>query len=199
MTERLALAPYALQVADVVKLRAACTRRQVGAVILDHAGRIAATGYNGTGAGELHCTDGGCPRGAYDHQQIPGLLGNTGHRIPCVALHAEVNAADWALQLPIDPTTSLVAITCEPCPPCRRRLEHDAWGTVIWRDGPNVAARSTSPDALARWGLGVDLLSWAGGADGTYVRAIAFPAPRRPRSYPMHGTREQDLDTSGSP
>lgn len=130
---RLTLVEYALALADVVKLRAACTRRQVGAVVLDHAGRVAGTGYNGTPAGARHCTDGGCPRGTFTHDQVPGLLGNTGHPVPCLARHAEDNATEWALEVVgVDPTTSLVAITCPPCPPCADLLTAQRWGQVVW-------------------------------------------------------------------
>jgi dCMP deaminase len=130
---RLSRLDYALALADVVKLRAACTRRQVGAVILDRDGRVGATGYNGTPAGSTHCTDGGCPRGAYGYDQIPGFLGNNGHPVACTALHAEINAAAWALTHDVDPASSLVAITCPPCPDCERRLRNDHWGAVAVR------------------------------------------------------------------
>lgn len=132
---RLSRVDYALALADVVALRAACTRRQVGAVVLDADGRVAGTGYNGTPAGQPHCTDGGCPRGAFTHDQVPGLLGNTGHPVPCIARHAEDNATDWALTVAaVDPRTSLVAITCQPCPPCDRLLRDQQWGTVVYRE-----------------------------------------------------------------
>lgn len=149
MTERLGRVPYALAVADVVKLRAACTRRQVACVILDDAGRIAATGYNGTPAGEVHCTDGGCPRGAFTHDQIPGLLGNHGHDVPCTARHAETNAAEWALEHGTDPATALVAITCPPCVDCAADLRYVGWGTVVWRN------RDPFDGSLGGWGPGI--------------------------------------------
>ncbi len=55
---------YGLTVARAVAARADCTRRQVGAVIMDDEGRIVSTGYNGAPAGEPGCASAGaCPRG----------------------------------------------------------------------------------------------------------------------------------------
>lgn len=117
---------------DVVKLRAACTRRQVGAVILDGDGRVVATGYNGTAKGRVHCTDGGCPRGQYTHDQVPGLLGNAGHEVPCVAKHAERNAITWALDAGVDMTTATLYISCPPCPDCYRLAHGVGLDRVLW-------------------------------------------------------------------
>lgn len=118
--ERLSRDEYGKALVHVVKRRAACTRRKVGAVILDAAGRIAATGYNGTKAGAIHCTDGGCPRGAYSYDQVPGLLGNLGHPVVCVAQHAERNAICWALEHEVHLSSSTLYVSCQPCPDCDR-------------------------------------------------------------------------------
>lgn len=132
MAARLSRDEYGLALVDVVKLRAACTRRQVGAVILDADGRIAATGYNGTPARAVHCTDGGCPRGAFTHEQIPGLLGNAGHEVPCVAKHAERNAICWALEQGVHMPTSTLYISCPPCPDCLRLASGVGLGRILW-------------------------------------------------------------------
>ncbi len=52
---------YFMMLAEVVKKRADCTRRQVGAIIIKDK-RIIATGYNGTPHKIKNCTDGGCSR-----------------------------------------------------------------------------------------------------------------------------------------
>lgn len=129
---RLTRDDYGLALVEVIKLRAACTRRQVGAVILDAAGRIVATGYNGTPAGAVHCTDGGCPRGQYDYDQIPGLLGNGGHEVRCNAHHAERNAICWALEQGTHMPTSTLYISCPPCPDCSRLARGVGLGRVLW-------------------------------------------------------------------
>lgn len=130
--ERLSRDEYGLALALVVKDRAACTRRKVGAVILDAAGRIAATGYNGTPAGEVHCSDGGCPRGAYTYDQIPGWLGNRGHEVPCLAHHAERNAITWALEHHVRMSTASLYISCAPCPDCLRLARGVGLGQIQW-------------------------------------------------------------------
>lgn len=132
---RLSRCDYGLALVEVIKLRAACTRRQVGAVILDADGRIVSTGYNGTAKGQVHCPDGGCPRGAFGYEQVPPLLGNDGHEVACVALHAERNAITWALQHSADLKNCTLYISCEPCPDCRRLAKGVALGAVIWSNG----------------------------------------------------------------
>lgn len=49
-----------------------CTRRKVGAIVIDTDKRIAGAGYNGTRPGEEGCLDGACPRGR--HYQVDGDL-----------------------------------------------------------------------------------------------------------------------------
>lgn len=120
---RLGIDEYGLAVAAVVARRAACTRRQAGAVIIGPDKRIVATGYNGTAPGAVECTDGGCPRGAFSYEEIPPLLGNAGHAVPCVASHAERNAIDWMLQVvPRDLRVywdHTLYVSSRPCPDCR--------------------------------------------------------------------------------
>jgi dCMP deaminase len=133
LATRISRDEYGLALVEVVKLRAACTRRQVGAVILDADGRIAATGYNGTKAKATHCTDGGCPRGAFDHTQIAPNLGNGGHQVPCVAKHAEWNAICWALDQSVHLPTSTMYVSTEPCPDCFRLAHGVGLNRILWR------------------------------------------------------------------
>lgn len=51
---------YFMDIAQVVRSRATCPRRMVGAVIVDERKRIVSTGYNGSPHGRLHCLDVGC-------------------------------------------------------------------------------------------------------------------------------------------
>lgn len=111
MAERLSRDDYYLAIARTVAIRADCTRRSVGAVVV-YDDRIISAGYNGAPAGEPGClTDGACPRGK--HYWRGSLLGqevcNCGNDWPChlavepgssydtelgscIAVHAEVNA-----------------------------------------------------------------------------------------------------------
>ena len=50
---------YFLNIAEAVSLRSTCPRASVGAVIVKN-NRIISTGYNGSPAGEPHCTEVGC-------------------------------------------------------------------------------------------------------------------------------------------
>lgn len=54
-----------MRIAEAVSLRGDCTRRQVGAVLLDAHHRIIGAGYNGTWPGGASCLKGDCPRGRH--------------------------------------------------------------------------------------------------------------------------------------
>ena len=56
---------WALLLAAAVSVRGDCTRKQVGAVILDTRNRIVSTGYNGAPPGGPSCLAGQCPRGLH--------------------------------------------------------------------------------------------------------------------------------------
>jgi dCMP deaminase len=129
---------WGLELARTVALRADCTRRQVGAVIVTADHRIVATGYNGAAPGAPGClTAGACPRGASD--VAPGSSYDTGPGA-CIALHAEQNALlrdSWA-----DMTGSTMYITDEPCGGCMKMLGGTPLAAVHWPDG-----RWTNPAA----------------------------------------------------
>lgn len=110
-----------LAVAATFTLRSTCTRRQVGALMVDDHHFVIAAGYNGTSSGFPHCGDGGCPRGALTHTE---LAANTDYSTPgtpgwCPALHAEDNACTRAGDRARGAT---IYITHPPCPNCVKRL-----------------------------------------------------------------------------
>lgn len=111
---------YFLAIAKAVALRADCTRRQVGAVIVDHSNHIIGTGYNGGPAGGKSCLKGECPRGLMSKTEVtPGSSYDTGTGA-CIALHAEQNAllhSDVSRR-----AGASIFITCEPCDGCWREL-----------------------------------------------------------------------------
>lgn len=108
---------YGLQLARTVALRADCTRRQVGAVIIDQEGRIVSTGYNGAPAGEPGClTAGACPRGQLTYAQQAGGAAYEAGESRCVALHAEINAVVYAGRERCKGST--IYVTDEPCYLC---------------------------------------------------------------------------------
>lgn len=116
---------WGIELARAVALRADCTRRQVGAVLMTPDHSIVATGYNGAPSGQLGClTAGACPRGLSN--VAPGSSYDTGAGT-CIALHAEQNAvlrASWTSMV-----GSTLYVTHAPCDGCQRMIA----GTPIAR------------------------------------------------------------------
>jgi len=106
---------YFMEIAEIVKTRSTCIRRQVGAVIVkEH--RIITTGYNGAPSGLQHCSElGYCER---EHLGIPS---GQRHEL-CRALHAEQNAIIQAAKLGISTEGSTIYITLQPCVICAKML-----------------------------------------------------------------------------
>jgi dCMP deaminase len=98
---------YAMNIAEAVSVRGDCTRRRVGAVILDVAHRVVAVGYNGGRAGGPSCLKGECPRGR--HYQWTTVMGDCPGNLEC---------GDWS-HGPGCPATPVWICRCEkpwPCP-----------------------------------------------------------------------------------
>lgn len=120
-----------LLVAMAVAMRADCTRRRVGAVIVDIHGRIVGTGRNGAPAGRPGCLSAGaCPRGQLDTTQVaPGAPYGAGAGL-CIALHAEANACLYS-----DPAArrgATVYVTDPPCDSCSLLLAGSGVARVVW-------------------------------------------------------------------
>lgn len=122
---------WGLALAKTVALRADCTRRQVGAVLMTPDHSIVSTGYNGAPPGAPGCmTAGACPRGLSDVE--PGSSYDTGAGA-CIALHAEQNAllrATWD-----DMFGSILYVTDEPCDGCWRMIQGTPIYMVIYPSG----------------------------------------------------------------
>lgn len=138
---------YFLGIAEAVAQRADCTRRLVGAVIVDSDHRIVSTGYNGAPVHAPGClSSGACPRGLHYPIIVDGSINPLhaeryrcacGNSWPCpdsappggsydtgagscVAVHAEANAllyGDWARY-----RGSVIYITDAPCDGCKRLI-----------------------------------------------------------------------------
>lgn len=129
-------ATYFLDIAEVVATRADCTRRQVGAVIVDQQRRIVATGYNGSPPRGPSCLAGECPRGRLTRDELPGYAeGDNSYDLgpgTCVALHAEQNSVMYCSMDQRRGATLFV--TAEPCGGCWRMLGGSGIETVYWPD-----------------------------------------------------------------
>lgn len=122
--------PYFLAIAETVALRADCSRRQVGCVIVDANRRVVSTGYNGSPRGGPSCLLGACPRATSGVS--PGSSYDTGVGV-CIALHAEQNALLYSDYSRI--TGGTAYITDKPCDGCTRLLRGTTLATVIWPEG----------------------------------------------------------------
>lgn len=108
---------YWLGVTRAISERADCSRRKVGAVIVDANQRLVSTGYNGSPPGGPSCLAGACPRGS--SAVAPGSSYDTGPG-SCIALHAEQNAIIWASPERLKGAT--LYITDTPCEGCQRLI-----------------------------------------------------------------------------
>jgi dCMP deaminase len=124
---------YFLLMARVASLRATCSRRAVGCVLVDKHGHALATGYNGVAAGLPHCIDNPCP-GA-------GLPSGSGLSA-CEALHAEENAL---IQLRDTSALHTVYCTASPCILCTRRLLNTSAVRIVFEE------EYPHPEAKALW------------------------------------------------
>ena len=100
---------YFIQIAEIVKTRSTCIRRQVGAVIVNDKRQIVSTGYNGVPRGIEHCTEETCTK----------LFEASGEKNElCPAVHAELNAILQAATAGFNPEGTTLYTTTRPCSNC---------------------------------------------------------------------------------
>jgi dCMP deaminase len=130
---------YFMQIAHLVKTRATCPRRQVGALIVRDK-RVLATGYNGAPRGLPHC-----PPGGADHDWPVGCM-RAGHCIR--ALHAEQNAILQAAMIGIPCEGATIYVTCQPCNTCAKMIINAGIARVIYEgDYPDDFTQELFRDA----------------------------------------------------
>ena len=134
MNHRKSWDEYFMEIAEIVKTRSTCLRRQVGAVIVKD-NRIITTGYNGAPSGLKHCTEiGGCERARLN---IPS---GQRHEL-CRALHAEQNAIIQAATLGQSIEDGTIYVTHQPCVICAKM--------IINAGIKRIVVRETYPDEMA--------------------------------------------------
>lgn len=125
---------WALGICYMVAIRAECTRRMVGAIVLNKHGRIVAAGYNGAPKGKPSCLDGACPRGRANSVE-PGSSYDTGDG-SCIAIHAEANALLDGNRADLEGGT--LYCTDEPCGGCARLIAGSGVVRVVWPQGETL-------------------------------------------------------------
>lgn len=141
MSDRVSWDEYFMQIADIVKTRSTCLRRQVGAVIVKE-NRIITTGYNGAPSGLKHCTEiGGCERARLN---IPS---GQRHEL-CRALHAEQNAIIQAAKVGVSTEGATIYITLQPCVICAKMLVNAGIKRIVFKgEYPDELSRSILEEA----------------------------------------------------
>lgn len=117
---------YFMEIAEIVKTRSTCLRRQVGAVIVKD-NRILTTGYNGAPSGISHCTDlGYCER---ERLNIPS---GQRHEL-CMALHAEQNAIIQAANVGVSTKGGTLYVTLQPCVICAKMAVNAGIVKIVYK------------------------------------------------------------------
>lgn len=146
------VAEWGLHLARVTAERATCLRRSVGCVLLDHRGRILATGYNGVARGMPHCNEvTGQIEGDHTYRHAcSGANSSSGTNLDgCEAIHAEQNAVAYL----VDPDrVFFCCCTTSPCITCVKILLNTECQEIHFYEAyPHVAARELWERAGRRW------------------------------------------------
>lgn len=112
-----------MQIAHLVKTRATCPRRSVGALIVRDK-RIVATGYNGAPRGLPHCP----PDGQFN--DWPNGCMRAGHCIR--SLHAEQNALLQAAMIGVACEGATIYVTDQPCNNCAKMIINAGIKKVVY-------------------------------------------------------------------
>lgn len=120
---------YFMNIANVVKTRSTCLRKQVGAVLVRNK-QIISTGYNGAPTGIKHCDKTGCLR------QKLNIPSGQRHEL-CVASHAEANAILQAAKNGLRTDGCILYITHSPCILCTKSIINAGIKEVIYHEEYN--------------------------------------------------------------
>jgi dCMP deaminase len=133
---------WGLRLAETTALRGTCLRRQVGCVLVDSAGRVLATGYNGRERGRKHCAEVGEYLETVYPYACPAAWVSSGSDLDaCDAIHAEQNAC---LQCRDPDAIHTCYVTVSPCVSCLKLLLNTGCRRVVFRE-------AYAQDASALW------------------------------------------------
>ena len=116
---------YFMEIAEIVKKRSTCTRRQVGAIVVNER-QILTTGYNGSPKNLEHCDKTGCKR------QELNIPSGERHEL-CRALHAEQNAIIQAAYNGVSIKGSTLYVTTKPCVLCAKMCINAGISRIIYK------------------------------------------------------------------
>ena len=116
---------YFMEIAEVVKTRSTCLRRQVGAIIVKDK-QILSTGYNGAPTGLKHCEETGCVR---EQLEVPS---GERHEL-CRGLHAEQNAIIQASLHGVKIEGATIYVTTQPCVVCAKMIINSGIKKVVYK------------------------------------------------------------------
>ena len=114
------------RIAEIVKTRSTCIRRQVGAVIVKE-NRILTTGYNGSPAGTYNCID----KGTCKRQELHIPSGER-HEL-CRALHAEQNAIITAAKNGVSTEGATIYVNFQPCVICAKMIINAGIKRIVYK------------------------------------------------------------------
>ena len=117
---------YFMEIADIVKTRSTCLRRQVGAVIVKD-NRIIPTGYNGAPSGPMHCSDMG-----YCEREKLNIPSGQRHEL-CRALHAEQNAIIQTSHMGVSTNGATLYVTLQPCVICGKMAVNAGIVKIVYK------------------------------------------------------------------
>jgi len=120
---------YFMNMAKVAATRSNCSRRHVGAVIVQDK-QVISTGYNGTPRGIKNCNEGGCPRCASDAKSGENLG-------QCICSHAEENSIVQAAYHGVSVKGSTLYTTYCPCLLCAKMIINAGIKEVVFFEAYN--------------------------------------------------------------
>ncbi len=135
----------AMETARAWAKRSTCLRRAVGCVLLDVAGRVLSTGYNGVASGQVHCNLAVICEASHAADKIKhphacaGATSPSGTNLDgCEAVHAEQNAIAFCADV-----AKIHACYCTtaPCVSCTKLLLNTGCRRIVFEaDYPQAEA-----------------------------------------------------------